>query len=47
MSWENDSPLVPLRALANPLRIRIVSLLTGAPMSATEVAAELGIAHGS
>lgn len=47
MSWENDSPLVPLRALANPLRIRIVSLLTGAPMSATEVAEELGIAHGS
>ncbi|AUH40631.1 ArsR/SmtB family transcription factor [Streptomyces sp. CMB-StM0423] len=47
MSWENDAPLVPLRALANPLRIRIVSLLTGAPMSATEVAEELGIAHGS
>jgi predicted ArsR family transcriptional regulator len=39
--------LVPLRALANPLRIRIVSLLTGAAMSATEVAAELGIAHAS
>lgn len=38
---------MPLRALANPLRIRIVSLLTGAPMSATEVAEELGIAHGS
>ncbi|WP_240662453.1 helix-turn-helix domain-containing protein [Streptomyces sp. WAC 06738] len=47
MSWEKAAPLVPLRALANPLRIRIVSLLTGAPMSATEVAEELGIAHGS
>ncbi|MEV4571509.1 helix-turn-helix domain-containing protein [Nonomuraea sp. NPDC049419] len=45
MSSEND--LVPLRALANPLRIRIVSLLTGASMSATEVADELGIAHAS
>ncbi|MEV4113282.1 helix-turn-helix domain-containing protein [Nonomuraea sp. NPDC049695] len=48
MSWENDAEeLVPLRALANPLRIRIVSLLTGTSMSATEVAEELGIAHGS
>jgi predicted ArsR family transcriptional regulator len=45
MSWDNQ--LVPLRALANPRRIRIVSLLTGAAMSATEVAEELGIAHGS
>ncbi|MEV4085725.1 hypothetical protein AB0J43_36205, partial [Nonomuraea fuscirosea] len=42
MSWENQDDLVPLRALANPLRIRIVSLLTGASMSATEVADELG-----
>ncbi|GAA4525902.1 hypothetical protein GCM10023096_58660 [Nonomuraea ferruginea] len=47
MSWENDDDLVPLRALANPLRIRIVSLLTGTSMSATEVAEELGIAHAS
>ncbi|MEU8248555.1 helix-turn-helix domain-containing protein [Nonomuraea sp. NPDC048916] len=46
MSWEKDE-LVPLRALANPLRIRIVSLLTGASMSATEVARELDIAHAS
>ncbi|MCN9242193.1 helix-turn-helix domain-containing protein [Streptomyces sp. RY43-2] len=46
MSWGNDS-LVSLRALANPLRIRIVSLLTGAAMSATEVAEELGLAHAS
>ncbi|GAA1717646.1 ArsR/SmtB family transcription factor [Nonomuraea bangladeshensis] len=45
MTSENE--LVPLRALANPLRMRIVSLLTGASMSATEVADELGIAHGS
>ncbi|WP_030906779.1 ArsR/SmtB family transcription factor [Streptosporangium amethystogenes] len=46
MPWESDD-LVPLRALANPLRIRIVSLLTGASMSATEVARELDIAHAS
>lgn len=46
MSWEKE-PLVPLRALANPLRIRIVSLLTGTAMSATEVAEELGLAHAS
>ncbi|TMR35308.1 ArsR family transcriptional regulator [Nonomuraea zeae] len=38
---------MPLRALANPLRIRIVSLLTGASLSAAEVAEELGIAHAS
>jgi len=46
MSWDKEQ-LVPLRALANPLRIRIVSLLTGAAMSAAEVAEELGIAHAS
>ncbi|MBX6357188.1 MAG: helix-turn-helix transcriptional regulator [Micromonosporaceae bacterium] len=46
MPWDKE-PLVPLRALANPLRIRIVSLLTGTAMSATEVAEELGIAHAS
>jgi DNA-binding transcriptional ArsR family regulator len=46
MSWENE-PMVPLRALANPLRLRIVSLLTGTALSATEVADELGIAHAS
>jgi predicted ArsR family transcriptional regulator len=39
--------LVSLRALANPLRIRIVSLLTGQALSAVEVAEELGIAHAS
>lgn len=46
MSSDNTG-LVPLRALANPLRLRIVSLLTGVAMSATEVAEELGIAHAS
>jgi len=35
-------PLGDLRALAHPLRLRILSLLTGAAMSAAEVARELG-----
>src|SRR2546427_12072571 len=39
--------LVPLRALANPLRIRMVSLLTGQALSAAEVAEQLDIAHAS
>ncbi|GAA4346170.1 ArsR/SmtB family transcription factor [Angustibacter luteus] len=33
---------IPLRAFAHPLRLQILSLLTGAPMSAAEVARELG-----
>lgn len=37
--------MIPLRAMAHPLRLRILSLLTGATLSATEVAAELGVAH--
>jgi DNA-binding transcriptional ArsR family regulator len=36
-----------LRALAHPLRLRILSLLTGAPMTAAEVARELGITHAN
>jgi DNA-binding transcriptional ArsR family regulator len=36
-----------LRAVASPVRLRILSLLTATPMSATEVAAELGVAHAS
>lgn len=47
MSLEKGGDLAPLRALAHPIRIRIVSLLTGTSMSATEVAEELGIAHAS
>ena len=33
---------VPLRAFAHPLRLQILSLLTGTPMSAAEVAREIG-----
>jgi DNA-binding transcriptional ArsR family regulator len=36
-----------LRAVAHPVRLRILSLLTGAEMSAAEIARELGIAHAS
>ncbi|MFE7132677.1 helix-turn-helix domain-containing protein [Streptomyces sp. NPDC057638] len=35
-------PLSGLRALAHPLRLRLLSLLTGAPMSSAETARELG-----
>src|ERR1041384_8025102 len=34
-----------LRVAAHPLRLQILSLLTGAAMTATEVADELGITH--
>jgi DNA-binding transcriptional ArsR family regulator len=36
-----------LRATAHPIRLRIMSLLTGAPMTAAEVARELGITHAN
>lgn len=43
----NSDPLIPLRAMAHPLRLRMLSLLTAAPMSATELARELDIAHAA
>jgi DNA-binding transcriptional ArsR family regulator len=36
-----------LRAVAHPLRLRILSLLTGAEMSAAEVARELDVTHAN
>lgn len=36
-----------LRAAAHPLRLRMLSLLTGSSMSAAEVARELGITHAN
>jgi DNA-binding transcriptional ArsR family regulator len=36
-----------LRALAHPLRLRILSLLTGAEMTAAEIARELSINHAN
>ncbi|MDG4821948.1 helix-turn-helix domain-containing protein [Asanoa sp. WMMD1127] len=42
-----DDPTVKLRALAHPLRLRILSLLTGAAMTAAEVARELDLTHAN
>jgi DNA-binding transcriptional ArsR family regulator len=36
-----------LRALAHPVRLRIMSLLTGASLTAADVARELGISHAN
>ena len=36
-----------LRALAHPVRLRILSLLTGTALSAAEIARELGISHAN
>jgi DNA-binding transcriptional ArsR family regulator len=36
-----------LRALAHPVRLQILSLLTGAPMTAAEVARELDLTHAN
>ena len=42
-----EKRLSSLRATAHPLRLRMLSLLTGVSMSATEVARELGISHAN
>jgi predicted ArsR family transcriptional regulator len=47
MSLEIQERLVPLRAMAHPLRLRILSLTGGAALSAAELADELGIAHAA
>jgi DNA-binding transcriptional ArsR family regulator len=36
-----------LRAIAHPVRLRILSLLTGTEMSAAEISRELGITHAN
>jgi DNA-binding transcriptional ArsR family regulator len=36
-----------LRATAHPIRLRIMSLLTGAPLTAADVARELGLTHAN
>ena len=38
---------VELRALAHPLRLRMLSLLTGAALTAAEIARELAITHAN
>jgi DNA-binding transcriptional ArsR family regulator len=50
MSWgaeQGRDRVVSLRALAHPVRLQMLSLLTGAPMSAAEVARELGLTHAN
>jgi DNA-binding transcriptional ArsR family regulator len=42
-----DDPTVQLRALAHPIRLRILSLLTGSAMTAAEVARELDLTHAN
>ncbi len=42
-----DQVTARLRALAHPIRLRILSLLTGAPMTAAEVARELKLTHAN
>ncbi len=39
--------MAALRSVAHPLRLRMLSLLTGAPMSAAEVSRALGITHAN
>jgi DNA-binding transcriptional ArsR family regulator len=43
----NDPKVTALRAVAHPVRLQILSLLTGAEMSAAEVARELGLTHAN
>lgn len=40
-------PTARLRALAHPIRLRMLSLLTGAAMTAAEIARELAITHAN
>jgi DNA-binding transcriptional ArsR family regulator len=42
-----DEDVRNLRAAAHPLRLRILSLLTGTAMSAAEIARELGTTHAN
>src|SRR4051795_13608276 len=43
----SDDAIANLRAGAHPVRLRILSLLTRASMSAAEVARELGLTHAN
>lgn len=43
----DEAARTALRAVAHPVRLRILSLLTGAELSAAEVARELGLTHAN
>ena len=47
MADETDETTRSLRAMAHPVRLQMLSLLTGAELSAAEVARELGITHAN
>lgn len=47
MANQIEPAVSSLRAVAHPLRLRILSLLTGTDMSAAEVARELDITHAN
>jgi len=47
MSLGDRDETAALRAMAHPTRLRILSLLTGASMTAAEVARELGLTHAN
>ena len=42
-----ETTVPSLRALAHPIRLRILSMVTARPVSATEVAAVTGLAHAA
>ena len=44
---ETDDATRSLRAMAHPVRLQMLSLLTGAELSAADVARELGITHAN
>jgi DNA-binding transcriptional ArsR family regulator len=43
----SGSGTAALRATAHPIRLRIMSLLTGAPLTAADIARELGLTHAN
>ena len=47
MSLEERDRIGALRATAHPLRLQMLSLLTGAELSAAEVARELGVSQAN
>ncbi len=47
MSLENEVRITELRATAHPLRLQMLSLLTGAELSAAEVARELDVSQAN
>jgi DNA-binding transcriptional ArsR family regulator len=47
MTDDDKDQVSSLRAVAHPLRLQILSLLTGTEMSAAEVARELGVTHAN